>query len=541
MVKYYWIIILVLAVNQAAAQSNFYENKKVVVELMHFNTESGEMAPSLVGDTLFYSFIKPDKEDLEEGELHTSYYNIYKVCVNKNGDPISRPVIDKSKSTSYHDGPLCFSKKSGKYYISHSNRKKPRRDNVGYKKKIFEMKIDEYSPKSKGGELSRKPFKYTSKHYSMLYPCINKGGDTLYFSSNMPGGYGGADIYRCVWKKGKWQKPENLGANVNTEFDELFPHINGKKLYFASLRPAGFGGLDIYFSNCIGSGNFSKGELLGSTINSGEDDFALILSENEQFGYFTSNRDGNDNIYKISIEEVQPMQELLTGDFDLSLLQKLKALDPIVNKNIKFNHIFYAFNKWDLTEDSKKELNKLVEFLHKFPESCIELSSHTDCRGSDAYNLKLSTKRSESVRNYLNENGIALDRIEARGYGEKHLINECEDGVDCPEEKHQENRRTEFRIKRKGEPGEALYGHKHSGRYFLVSAAFKNSKNADRYLNNMRKKGYNSQNIGVVNGLTCIALDAFQDLDIAKKRKRELENEIPGSELWIHFKEKKEE
>ena len=534
--KFYWIFVLAMLCQLATAQNNYFENKKIIVELLNFNTESGEMAPSLVGDTLFYSFIKHREEGGEE-ESHNYYYNIYKICINKNGDPISSPVIDRSKSTRYHDGPLCFNSKNGKYYISHSNSKKPRRDNIGYKKKIVEIKIDEYSPNLKDGELNKKPFKYTSKHYSILHPSINVGGDTLYFSSDMPGGYGGADIYRCIWKNGEWQKPENLGANVNTAYDELFPHIRQKQLYFASLRPAGFGGLDIYCSNYMASDCFSKGELLGSTINSEDDDFALVMSANEQFGYFTSNREGNDNIYKISTEEVQEKPESLPNNFDLSILEELKTLDSIVNKNLKFNNILFAFNKWDLTEGSKTELNKLVDFLHRFSDSCIELSSHTDSRGSKAYNLKLSIKRSESVQNYLKEKDIAPDRIEAYGYGEKYLLNKCMDGVDCTEEMHQQNRRTEFRIKRKGEVLKPLYSQKNSGCYFIVSAGFKNSCNADRYLKDMKKNGYKAQNIGVVNGLMCIALDAFPDLESAEDKKKEIELNSPDKKVWIYYSE----
>jgi outer membrane protein OmpA-like peptidoglycan-associated protein len=542
MMKCYLPFVLVLLVNQATAQNNFFEDTKVVIELMNFNTESGEMAPSLVGDTLFYSFIKPNREGLEEDEDSRHYYNIYMVCVNRNGDPVSRPVIDRGKSTRYHDGPLSYSRKNGKYYISHSNEKRSRRDNKGYKKKIVEIKIDEYSPEPKSGELSREPFKYTSKHYSILHPSINATGDTLYFSSDMPGGYGGADIYRCIWRNGEWQKPENLGANVNTAYNELFPHINANKLYISSERPKGYGGLDIYSSNYLGSGGFSKAVLLDSTINSVHDDFGLVMSANEQFGYFTSNREGNDNIYKISPEEVRKKPELLPDEFDLSLLKELSSLDRIVNKNIEFQNIVYAYNKWDLTKDSKTELDKLVAFLHRFPESCIELSSHTDSRGRKAYNLKLSTKRSESVKNYLHKKGIALDRIEAYGYGEEHLLNECKDGVDCTEEMHQQNRRTEFRIKRKEEVGSPVYKQndlreKKTDRYFLVAAGFKNKSYARKFLADKIREGYNAQNIGVVNGLICIALDAFADSESAAKRKKQLEEKIPGIEIWIYYRE----
>ena len=109
-------------------------------------------------------------------------------------------------------------------------------------------------------------------------------------------------------------------------------------------------------------------------------------------------------------------------------------------------NIFYDFNKWDILPESEVELDKLVKIMKENPSWKVELGSHTDCRGSDAYNEKLSQKRSESAVEYIIEHGIARDRIIAKGYGESQLVNRCDDGVDCSEEEHRQNRRTEFKI-----------------------------------------------------------------------------------------------
>ncbi len=123
--------------------------------------------------------------------------------------------------------------------------------------------------------------------------------------------------------------------------------------------------------------------------------------------------------------------------------------DSLVINGIRFKPIYYDFDKWNIRPDAAKELDKLVGILQLNPGIEIELSSHTDCRGDDDYNLKLSQHRAESAVAYIIKKGIAARRITARGYGETQLRNRCEDGVDCTEEEHQANRRTEFRVVKK--------------------------------------------------------------------------------------------
>ena len=115
----------------------------------------------------------------------------------------------------------------------------------------------------------------------------------------------------------------------------------------------------------------------------------------------------------------------------------------IINQSIIVNNIYYDFNKWDIRPDAAIELDKIVEMLKKNPNISIELSSHTDSRGSDVINNKLSQKRAEAAANYIISNGIDAKRITAKGYGKTKLLNKC---VKCTDEEHQMNRRTEFKV-----------------------------------------------------------------------------------------------
>lgn len=123
------------------------------------------------------------------------------------------------------------------------------------------------------------------------------------------------------------------------------------------------------------------------------------------------------------------------------------AIDPIaIGQTIKLDNVYYDLDKWFLRPDSKKELNKVYDLMRQYKSLKIELSSHTDSRGSFEYNQNLSAKRAESCYKYLIGRGIDADRIIHRGYGELVLLNECADDVKCDEVKHQLNRRTEISI-----------------------------------------------------------------------------------------------
>jgi outer membrane protein OmpA-like peptidoglycan-associated protein len=123
------------------------------------------------------------------------------------------------------------------------------------------------------------------------------------------------------------------------------------------------------------------------------------------------------------------------------------VVEPIViDKPIVLENIYYDFDKWDIRPDAAKELDKLVKLLKDNPEIDIEMGSHCDVRGSDQYNLVLSDRRAYAAVQYLIFRGIEARRLTWRGYGETVLVNECTNEAECSEEKHQENRRTEFKV-----------------------------------------------------------------------------------------------
>ena len=127
-------------------------------------------------------------------------------------------------------------------------------------------------------------------------------------------------------------------------------------------------------------------------------------------------------------------------------INKVKLEEIVLGKAIKVENIYYDLAKWNIRDDAAKELDKLVTMLQDNPTIEIELSSHTDSRGSDVYNLDLSEKRAKSAVDYIISQDIKSNRIIHKGYGETALLNKCANGVQCSKEEHQANRRTEFKV-----------------------------------------------------------------------------------------------
>ena len=124
----------------------------------------------------------------------------------------------------------------------------------------------------------------------------------------------------------------------------------------------------------------------------------------------------------------------------------LNLPDQFVSNKVNINTIYFDFDKYNIRPDAAKELDKVVQVMNEYPELLIEAGSHTDSRGKDKYNMKLSERRAKSTVDYIVSKGIDAGRITYMGYGESQLVNDCTNDVECSEEAHQLNRRTEFRI-----------------------------------------------------------------------------------------------
>ncbi len=365
---------------------------------------------------------------------------------------------------------------------------------------------------------------------AMGHPAVSPDGQWLYFASDMPGGSGGRDIWRINLTQ-KIGSLENLGEWINTPGDEMFPYVRTDSvLYFASDGHPGYGGLDIFRAELKPSGGWAVTNM-GTPVNSAADDFGITFGEGES-GFFTSNRNdarGYDNIYSFELPELKIMISGWVLDKDEEPVpgavirivgndgsnQKQVARDdgsfsfPLergvsyamlagakgylnarqeftsdtaeedaeygvdfilasITKPVVIENIFYDFDKASLRPESKQALDEMVQVLRDNPNVTIEMASHTDRKGTDEYNIDLSSRRAKSVIDYLISQGIAPERLQSQGYGEsrpktitKKLAREhprfkegdilTEDYILALDEADQEvadqiNRRTEFQV-----------------------------------------------------------------------------------------------
>lgn len=299
-----------------------------------------------------------------------------------------------------------------------------------------------------------------------MFPSVY--GETLYFSSTGLVGMGGLDIFRAKGEKSEFDKAVNMGFPVNSASDDFAfvvtqEDYEGVLGYLSSNRTGGVGSDDIYAFNYVKpkitiqmevtTKDKTTGEPIGDVSVSlfGDEDALLRKSTTAGDGMVIMEIPRNQALRvlgdkkgymaeNIFVQGVNPQADtLIRVSLSMQSVQQ-------VGERFVLEDIYYDFDKHDIRPDAALILDKLVAVLRDNPSLKIELSSHTDSRGSNSYNMALSQRRAQSAVDYIVGKGIARDRMKAQGYGETRLVNECADGVECTEQQHQENRRTEIEI-----------------------------------------------------------------------------------------------
>ncbi len=621
------------------------------------NTANDEFSPAFYQNGIVYvSYHKNGPIDQKTGK---PFFELFFAETDAMGLPQKAREFSIQINSQVHEGPVSFSRDANLLYFTRNNLeggipKTNSNDKVTLK--IYEAQRGRYDWQ----DIRSLPF--NSDEYSCVHPSLSADDFRLFFASNMPGGYGGYDLYYAEKKMDSWSQPINLGAAVNTAGNELFPFIHESGLlFFSSNGHEGKGGLDLFMVDASGD-TFGDPENLDTPYNSDKDDLGFILNEDATKGYLSSARRGGyggDDIFMfeadgepiIEMKEVilntmvvayneqtgerlpdagvrvlqrsedgfvdgdeiydvemtpSPSGELMmklvrkdadelkdpsiytningeavftmaqdrsyvvlvtkegyqsgevmhstdgqfgpqtirvplrskdcttlngivsvngyrngvpnatvrilnkstgaqeelrsnaNGEFDYCLpigyeysitalkdgysegsttlstatggarnLDVTVRLDPlaaeIVTEPIRegsvivLENIYYDFDKYFIRRGAAQELDALAQLMRQYPSMEVQLIAHTDSRGDDNYNLDLSVKRADSARRYLIQKGIEGHRVEAFGHGEKNVRNHCRNGVNCSENQHQYNRRTEVKVIRIDEPVQVEY------------------------------------------------------------------------------------
>lgn len=541
------------------------------------------------------------------------FLDLFTADVTANGDLTNVSPLEGTVNTRYHEGPASASASGDVLWFTRNNfyKGRARRSQRGVSRlAIFKAK------RTTAGYGAEEQFLYNNSEVSIAHPALSTDGRWLFFSSDMPGGLGGSDLYVCELIDGQWSEPSNLGPAINTPGNELFPFVAADgSLFFASNGHPGLGGLDILRATRGDDGRYAGALNLGAPVNSPRDDFAFIIDADGKRGFFTSNRPGgagDDDLY--AFEMLSPLEErflvtgrviddehdtpvpeaevklidlesglagstitdakgeytfsvrkgrsyritagmkgrydgeqhlstasiereliasrdihlvadagvwmrgavrekdgpgfvggakvcavnlssfssdcrltgaggdvslrlptneefevvvekqgyfslsipistigMRSGVIDLGQAREL-VLEPItVGEPIALKHVRWAEKSAQLDPRAKAELDLLAERLGVNPAIKIEIGVHNDSRGDQQEQEALSQKRADAIVAHLMQKGIAKDRLKARGFGATRLLNHCVPGVQCSEEEHAVNRRSEYVVTSAGE------------------------------------------------------------------------------------------
>ncbi|MCM1319649.1 MAG: OmpA family protein [Muribaculaceae bacterium] len=448
----------------------------VVKEAKLFNSRRSDFAPMYLDKSLDQLYFTSSNEkstgDNKSPITGVKNNDIYVSRKNEKGEWQRPEPVEGELNSEFDEGIISFTPNGQTMYLT-----KARRDPVSA------TSVEIYTSQRSDATWSA-PVKYEILNDTISavgHPAVSPDGRYLYFTSDMPGGYGGFDIWR-VNLQDKIGSLENLGPQINTEGNEQFPYVRSDTiLYFSSDGHPGFGGLDLFKAHLDASGHRWSVENMGKPMNSQADDFGITFGEGES-GFFSSGRGdarGYDHIYSFALPELnisisgwvvdkddEPVPNAIIrivgddgsnqkevarddGSYSFRLSRGVKyvmmagakgylnvkqefesdsaeedaeysvdfVLSSISKPNVVEN-IFYDFDKATLRPESKASLDELAQMLRDNPNITIEMGSHTDRKGSDEYNKDLSMRRAKSVVDYLIQAGIAPDRLKYEGYGE---------------------------------------------------------------------------------------------------------------------------
>lgn len=449
----------------------------IITELKDLNSREADFSAAYLRDDYAHVYFTSSRDDAAGNNKHGAtgqgFTDVFESRLDKKGK-WSTPVPVEGINSEAEEGTPSISFDYRELYFTRCEAGK--REQKGC--------IIMYAQKSGASWSAPKSIGLLSDSLVTAHPAISPDGLKLYYVTDIPGGFGNKDIYYSTRPSvgGEWSRPVNLGSDINTRGNELFPYVRDDgSLYFASDGHIGMGGLDIYRAVPQPNGSWIVTNMK-APINSSADDFGVVFEQKAEKGIFSSTRKGrgNDELYSF---EMPPLQFGITGlvkdeksgapvvastvqliasdgtnlqtttgnsgDFKFALRADVdyiflaskdgylngkarettrgqeKSRDYLttilltpIDKPIELPNIFYDFGKWDLRPESMVSLDKLIETLADNPNITIELMSHTDSRDTEEFNLTLSQQRAQSVVDYLIGKGVDEARLSPRGYGE---------------------------------------------------------------------------------------------------------------------------
>lgn len=468
--------------SELAPQWRQNPTRYTVKRMEKFNSRRGEFCPMLFGDAYdqlyFTSSRTPkgagkDKEETVSAITGIRNNDFFLVKKDEQGNWLAPIELEDEVNTEFDEGTPSFSKDGNTMYYTYCAQ-----DPEGPRTSEIYVSTRSSAKWGKGTRASIVKDSVTA----LGHPSVSPDGKYLYYVSDAVGGFGGKDIFRSRLVGSDFGPMENLGPEINTPGDEMFPYVRDSvTLYFASNGHPGMGGLDLFKATQDSTGKWHV-ENLKAPINSMGDDFGITFEGNKERGFFSSNRNdarGYDHLYSFELPTITIFIEGLVSDVDEYPIEdatiRIVGKDGLnvkvpakkdgsyrvelerdiryvmmasargylnqnfelktgpeeknetyivdfylspISKPVVIDNIFYDFDKATLRPESQKALDEMIKMLNDNPNVTIELGAHTDRKGTDQYNERLAQRRAQSVVDYLIAGGIDKERLEAKGYGE---------------------------------------------------------------------------------------------------------------------------
>lgn len=463
-----------LAGCRLAASLKEHPTRYVVRNAKIFNSRRSEFAPMFLdrsGDVLYFTTTNERVTGTLRSEITgMKRSDLWMARKNERGEWMRAEPAEGDITTAHDEGIVSFSPDGHTMYLTRARREQDADTGV-------EICTSQRSDARWSAPVRLDVSADTLSSYG--HPAVSPDGTWLYFTSDRPGGYGGKDLWRVSLKE-RASVPENLGDFINTPGDEMFPYVRDDSvLYFASNGHASLGGLDIFRAEMQPSGSWLVTNM-GVPVNSSADDFGITFGYGES-GFFSSNRGdsrGYDHLYSFMLPDLKieiggivedldgypvdgalirivgddgsirksrskpdgtfsfPLQrgvsyvmmagaagylnakqEFMSGVEEEDARYEVNFTLASIDKPNVIDNIFYDFDKATLRPESRAALDSMAQVLRDNPRVSIELSAHTDRKGTEAYNIDLSMRRARSVIDYLVAAGIDSVRLTPHGYG----------------------------------------------------------------------------------------------------------------------------
>ena len=466
--------------SELAPQWKQNPSRYIVKRMEKFNSRRGEFCPMLYGekyDQLYFTSSRTPKGANKDETISaiTGQRNndFFLVKQDEQGNWLAPVELEDEVNTEFDEGTPSFSKDGNTMYYTYCAQ-----DPEGPRTSEIYVSTRSSAKWGKGTRASIVKDSVTA----LGHPAVSPDGKYLYYVSDAVGGFGGKDIFRSRLVGNDFGPMENLGPDINTPGDEMFPYVRDSvTLYFASNGHPGMGGLDLFKATQDSTGKWHV-ENLKAPINSMGDDFGITFEGDKEKGFFSSNRNdarGYDHLYSFELPVITIFIEGIVSDVDENPIEdatvRIVGKDGLnekvlakkdgtyrvelerdiryvmmasargylnqnfelktgpeeknetyivdfylspISKPVVIENIFYDFDKATLRPESQKALDEMIKMLNDNPNVTIELGAHTDRKGSDQYNERLAQRRAQSVVDYLIAGGIEKERLEAKGYGE---------------------------------------------------------------------------------------------------------------------------